>query len=592
MVEASRKSSPTTGHSHRVDASGAGSLNASDQRIGVDQTSDPISKAAGEPSSAPRSDQVEKVVVVCPNCQATLRVRRVHIGNPVRCKQCQDIFTVPVPPDPEARPVDELTRGNAESSTRQLEIEREIRRLTDELNRVRTERIDLCAERDRATTELNKMRASLGEFTPAEVRPLAAERDSLRALVLGLGSENKALQATLEDRDQAIRRQADGHHAELQRHVQALDLARHLHREAIERLEADLVATGEQHGQLQEELQARADSCTQLQDRIVELEKAQERITSEYQSTIVAERAKQCDERDRVEMELNEIRVSLGEVAPAEVGLLVEERDLLRAEVLRLGDEIRDLRQDQSAHVLLAAELEGRVGELDAARRELAVLGGKVTERDVELDSARALHAGLTHDHQAAIDEIKTLQTSLDDRDRAIRRQADRHNAERENHVKALDLARQPDRGAIERLEAELVALRERHSSVGEELHARVDLCTQLQNRILELEEAQETIKSEYQSTIEAERTKQEELANKLLQQSAKSDKVASSHEQSVSTHVIPSDARLAMSATLQTALTQIEDLKQWLTESERLNRDMAALLQNIGINYSPPVRR
>jgi hypothetical protein len=55
---------------------------------------------------------------------------------------------------------------------------------------------------------------------------------------------------------------------------------------------------------------------------------------------------------------------------------------------------------------------------------------------------------------------------------------------------------------------------------------------------------------------------------------------------------VIPSDARLAMSATLQTALTQIEDLKEWLTESERLNRDMAALLQNIGINYSPPVRR
>ena len=203
-------------------------MNASDQRFGVDQTNDPISKAASEPSSAPGSAPVEKIVVVCPNCQATLRVRRVYVGNPVSCRQCDHVFTVPVPPEREPRPVDELTRGNAESSTRQLEIEREIRRLTDELNRVRTERLDLCAERDRATTELNKMRASLGEFTPAEVRPLAAERDSLRALVLGLGSEHKALQATLEDRDQAIRRQADQHHAELESHVQALNDARQL----------------------------------------------------------------------------------------------------------------------------------------------------------------------------------------------------------------------------------------------------------------------------------------------------------------------------------------------------------------------------
>ena len=92
--------------------------------------------------------------MVCPKCQATLRVRRVYIGNPVRCKQCQNVFTVPLEPEP--RPVEEVTRGNSESSARQLEIEREVGRLSDELNRVRTERIELCAERDRRRDRIER----------------------------------------------------------------------------------------------------------------------------------------------------------------------------------------------------------------------------------------------------------------------------------------------------------------------------------------------------------------------------------------------------------------------------------------------------
>ena len=37
-------------------------------------------------------DQAERIVANCPNCQATLRVRRVYLGKPVLCKQCNHTF--------------------------------------------------------------------------------------------------------------------------------------------------------------------------------------------------------------------------------------------------------------------------------------------------------------------------------------------------------------------------------------------------------------------------------------------------------------------------------------------------------------------
>ncbi len=337
----------------------------------------------------------------------------MYIGNPVSCKQCEHVFTVAPPLELDLRPAEEVTHNKAESPARQTETKREIRRLKDELDRVMTERNDLGEKCDRLTIELNEIRASLGEVAPEQVRPLAEERDSLRA------------------------------------------------------------------------------------------------------------------------------------------------------QVLRLGDEIRDLRAGQSAHALIAAELEARVGELDTARSELASLGAKLQERGVELDSARALHTGLSREHQTAIEEMKALQATLDERDQAIHRQSDQHHAELESHVQTIDHARQLDREAIERVQAELVALGERHARLQEELHARENSYRELQDRILELENIQDRIMSDYQSTIEAERRKQNELI----------------------------EACAAPTAELQTALAQVKDLQEWLTESERLNRDMAALLENVGIVYTPPAR-
>ena len=177
----------------------------------------------------------------------------------------------------------------------------------------------------------------------------------------------KALQATLDERDQAIQRQANQHQAELE--VMSKRSTKTARKIAMHRaLEAELVSVREQHGRHVEESRSSEDTRTQLQARILDLEEAQEKIKSEYQLTIEAERTKHCDERDRLTLELNELRASLGEIAPTQVRPLAEERDSLRSQVLNLGDEIRAFNDLKSAHALLAAELEGRVAELDTAR--------------------------------------------------------------------------------------------------------------------------------------------------------------------------------------------------------------------------------
>ena len=101
-----------------------------------------------------------------------------------------------------------------------------------------------------------------------------------------------------------------------------------------------------------------------------------------------------------------------------------------------------------------------------------------------------------------------------------------------------------------------------------------------------------EESKSQYDSAIEAGRAKEKELTEQLRELRAKSDETGRAADQFVSTGSIPDDVRIAMTETLQTALTQVDDLKQWLIESERLNRDMAALLETVGIKYAPPFRR
>ena len=62
----------------------AGKFPASASEVRTDSSSEPVL-------------QPERIVVSCPNCKCTLRVRRAYIGGVVRCKQCNKDFLVPPP---------------------------------------------------------------------------------------------------------------------------------------------------------------------------------------------------------------------------------------------------------------------------------------------------------------------------------------------------------------------------------------------------------------------------------------------------------------------------------------------------------------
>ncbi|MFI5457992.1 MAG: hypothetical protein ACHRXM_21335 [Isosphaerales bacterium] len=70
----------------------------------------PISSSSDEGMDGPSiqpAPPTDRIAVKCPSCQATLSVRRVYIGNQVRCKQCDETFLVSVPAEPQLKSDDE-----------------------------------------------------------------------------------------------------------------------------------------------------------------------------------------------------------------------------------------------------------------------------------------------------------------------------------------------------------------------------------------------------------------------------------------------------------------------------------------------------
>ena len=83
-------------------------MNVSTKNDQADQASTPLSQARINQlsaTSAQPSHAVARVVAVCPACKTTLSVRRAYVGNAVKCKQCDHVFTVPgdvdTPPGPD-----------------------------------------------------------------------------------------------------------------------------------------------------------------------------------------------------------------------------------------------------------------------------------------------------------------------------------------------------------------------------------------------------------------------------------------------------------------------------------------------------------
>jgi hypothetical protein len=158
--------------------------------------------------SALETESPDRILVTCPSCKTTLSVRRVHIGDGVRCKQCRQKFLVPRKLGTDAIPIyDGVTSEPGESNATEInasslptgtaggslmdqvarfvvsfnELRSAHRQLQADHDGVRDQRDNIRDALEKATDELTVIHAALGPIAPDDVASLASDRETLSA---------------------------------------------------------------------------------------------------------------------------------------------------------------------------------------------------------------------------------------------------------------------------------------------------------------------------------------------------------------------------------------------------------------------------
>ncbi len=146
------------------------------------------------PGSNPSAPPVERIVVACPNCQAPLSVRRAYIGQQVRCKQCDEAFRVT---DPGGNgPVGSSDDHAAAANGRGVDL-KELDRLRGEVERLSAENQRLQSEADRIRSEHGQVErlSAENQRLQSEVDRVRSEHGELRSAHAGLEAAHDELQA-------------------------------------------------------------------------------------------------------------------------------------------------------------------------------------------------------------------------------------------------------------------------------------------------------------------------------------------------------------------------------------------------------------
>jgi hypothetical protein len=105
-----------------------------------------------------------------------------------------------------------------------------------------------------------------------------------------------------------------------------------------------------------------------------------------------------------------------------------------------------------------------------------------------------------------------------------------------------------------------------------------------LQEQCLEMAAALERLKGDHQSELEAEHTKQNALADELLQLKAESEETSRLASQLISIKTAPAHENPARDLELEAVRAQVADLTQWLELSERAGRELVEILRGLGV--------
>ncbi len=147
--------------------------------------------------------QPERIIVHCPHCNSSLRVRRAYIGGVVRCKQCNQDFLVPPPEGTQPAAFSDGSPGfeptgshNVGSSTPSDRGAGAMGPLLDQLARfvavqeeLRSAHQELLAERNGVRDELESTRTSLSR-TSGELEAIRSALETMASDVVSALSAN------------------------------------------------------------------------------------------------------------------------------------------------------------------------------------------------------------------------------------------------------------------------------------------------------------------------------------------------------------------------------------------------------------------
>lgn len=268
----------------------------------------PATQRSGErpaPASNQSDDHVDRIEATCPGCKATLHVRRVYIGNDVRCKYCDQVFQVRAPVETQRKTESEQLDPRHESlqaEHEQLYVAHNL--LQADHERLKTEHTELRKNLERVTAELDSMRAVVGSIAPEELGSLANERQSLADEVHRLRDEIHASQSTQSERDLLL--------AERQQWVserERADTERDLLAKQLAERDEHHAATRSEHERLTGELKTALSEIEQLRIAPVQNDEATHNECDYLRSEVenLRRELELADERHREELgRLNE----------------------------------------------------------------------------------------------------------------------------------------------------------------------------------------------------------------------------------------------------------------------------------------------
>ena len=230
---------------------------------------------------------------------------------------------------------------------------------------------------------------------------------------------------------------------------------------------------------------------------------------------------------------------------------------------------------------------------LQVAHRELQAehgrLAGLLKQRDTDLDAALAEQDRLRLERERALVEVERLRETFIERERAIQDECDRLRAECdrlrsgvEDLRRALEEDERTDRQELARVEAELIGLAGRNQELEGLYESTKQLCAEYQDRNQGLLEELARLRSESTARINAERSQETERVELPREDLAGLWEIADFADPSV-----PKPRTSSASAhEFQAVRSEVDDLKRRLTDSERLLREMAGILEGMGIRF------